>query len=50
MRLRAANPKKAPFCIKDNSKTLHLRGQCNSKILHLPTAKIQGNLKLFYKY
>ena len=28
-------PPKAPFLIKYNSKTLRLRGQCNSKILRL---------------
>jgi hypothetical protein len=50
LRLRAARAPKTPFLIKDNSKTLRLRGQCNSKIWHLRTAKNQGNLKFFYKY
>jgi hypothetical protein len=48
--LRAANPQKAAFLIKYNSKTLRLRGQCNSKILRLRAAKNQGNLKFLYKY
>jgi hypothetical protein len=50
LRLRGPNPQKAPFLIKYNSKTLRLRGQCNSKILRLRAAKNQGNLKFFYKY
>jgi hypothetical protein len=48
--LRAANPPKAAFLIKYNSKTLRLRGQCNSKMLRLQAAKNEGNLKFLYKY
>jgi hypothetical protein len=45
--LRTANPKKAPFLIKDNSKTLRLRGQRNSKILLLRAAKKSWEFKIF---
>jgi len=50
LRLRTVRAPKAAFLIKDNSKTLRLRGQGNSKILNLRTAKNQVNLKFFYKY